>query len=250
MLGHVEQDFGGVTPESGAAVEERGGSGPVVALVLVPAIWIVQIRQRHGQHPMCFCGVDRIDGAGLAPVRDNSGDIEARHANMKAWEGDQRLDAAWVEANFFGSFPQGSGGGIAVGGLPGAAGKCDLTWMVPKRVTTLQQNHFGAVVGVFEKYKDRCLPVSDMCRNRVVGVEFARRGGAERGNESNKLAGNTGGVILWSGCGQPVVHRVRRRGGRIGIWHRSVHHAGRRLCGQVGVGRAVAAVASRSQVNA
>jgi len=169
---------------------------------------------------VCFCGIDRIDRARLAPEGDNCGDIEARDANMKARKGDQRVDAAWVEANFFGSFPQGSDGGIAVGGLPGAAGECDLTWMVPKRVTALQQNHFGTAAGVFEKYEDGCLPVSDTCRNRVVGVELARWGGAERGNESNKSAGNSGGVILWSGCGQPVVHGVRRRGGRI------VRHAG------------------------
>ena len=138
---------------------------------------------------------------------------------MKARKGEQRVDAAWVEANFFGCFPQGSGGGIAVGGLPGAARECYLSWMVPKRRAALQQNHFGAIGGVFEKYEDSCLPVSDTCRNRVVGVEFARWGGAERGNESNKSAGNSGAVILWSGRGQPVVHRVRRRGGRI-VTHR------------------------------
>ena len=140
---------------------------------------------------------------------------------MKARKGDQRVDAAWVEANFFGCFPQGGCGGIAVGGLPGAAGECYLSWMVPKRRTALQQNHFGTVAGVVEKYEDGCLPVSDTCRNGVVGVEFARCGGAERGNESNKSAGNNGGVILWSGCGQPVVHCVRRRGGWVAM------HAGR-----------------------
>jgi hypothetical protein len=93
--------------------------------------------------------------------------------------------------------------------------------MVPKRITALQQNHFGTVAGVVEKYEDGCLPVSDTCRDRVVGVELARRGGAESSNESNKSAGNSGGVILWFRCGQPVVHGVRRRGGRI------VMHAGR-----------------------
>ena len=220
VFGHVEQDFGGVTPESGRAVEERGGPGPVVAPVPVPAIWIVQIGQRHGEYPVCFCGVDRMDGAGLTPVGDNCGDVEVRYANMKARKGDQRVDAAGVEANFFGCFPQGSSGGIAVGGLSGAAGECYLARMVPKRVAALQQNHFGTVAGVFEKYEDGRLPVSDACRDRVVGVELARWGGAERGNESTKSAGNNGGVIVWSGCGQPVVHGVRRRGGRI------VRHAG------------------------
>ena len=194
----------------------------------MPAIWIVQIGQRHGEYPVCFCGVDRIDRAGLTPVGDNCGDIEARDANMKARKSNQRVDAAWVEANFLGSFPQGSGGGIAVDGLPGAAGKCNLTWMVPKRVTALQQNHFGTVAGVFEKYEDGCLPVSNICCNGIVGVEFARWGGAERGNESNKSAGNYGALILRSGCGQPVIDCVRRRGARIGIGHKSVHHAGGR----------------------
>jgi len=193
---------------------------------------------------VCFFRVDRMDGAGLTPVGDNCGDVEVRYANMKARKGDQRIDAAGVEANFFGCFPQGSGGGIAVGGLPGAAGECYLAWMVPERVAALQQNHFGTVAGVFEKHEDGRLPVSDTSRNRVVGVELARWGDAERGNESNKMAGNYGGVIHRSGCGQPVVHGVRRRGGRIvshagrsfwvglrariGIWHESVHHAGGR----------------------
>jgi hypothetical protein len=165
-------------------------------MVLVPAIWIVQIGQRHGEYPVCFCGLDRIDGAGLTPVGDNCGDIEARDTNMKAWKGDQRVDAAGVEANFFGCFPQGSGGGIAVGRLPGAAGERYLSWVVPKRITALQQNHFGTIAGVFEKYEHGRLPVSDMCRNRVVGVELARWGGAERGNESNKSPGNNRGLIL------------------------------------------------------
>jgi hypothetical protein len=68
--------------------------------------------------------------------------------------------------------------------------------MVPKRRTALQQNHFGTVTGVFEKYEDGRLPVSETCCNRVVGVELARWDGAERGNESKKSAGNSGGVIL------------------------------------------------------
>jgi hypothetical protein len=161
----------------------------------VPAIWIVQIGQRHGEYPVCFCGIDRIDGAGFAPVSDNCGDVEVRDANMKARKGDQRVDAAWVEANFFGCFPQGSGGGIMIGGLPGAAREGDLTWMAPKRRTALQQNHFGTVASVFDKYEDGSLPVSDMCRDRVVGVELTRWGAAERVNESNKSAGNGGGVI-------------------------------------------------------
>jgi hypothetical protein len=224
VFGHVEQDFGGVTPESGPGVDERGGPGPVVAVVLVPAIWIVQIGQRQGEYPVCFCGVDRMNAAGLAPIGDDCGDVEARDADMAARKGDQRVDAAWVEADFFGCFPQGSGGGISVDGLPGAAGECDLTWMVPKRITALQQNDFGTIVGVFEKHEDGRLPVSDICRNRVIGVELARWGGTERGNESNKSTGNIGGVILWSGCGQPVVHGVRRRRGRI------VAHAGRAGC--------------------
>jgi hypothetical protein len=104
-------------------------TGPVVALVLMPAIGFVQIAQRHAEYPVCICGIDRIDGAGLAPEGDNCGDVEVRDANMKARKGEQRVDAAGVDANFFGCFPQGSTGGIAVGGLPGAARERDLTWM-------------------------------------------------------------------------------------------------------------------------
>jgi hypothetical protein len=54
----------------------------------------------------------------------------------------------------------------------------------------LQQNHFGTAAGVFEKYEDGSLPVSDTCCNGVVGVELARFGGAERGDEPNEWAGN------------------------------------------------------------
>jgi hypothetical protein len=107
---------------------------------------------------------------------DNCGHVEVRDDNIKARKGDQWVDAAWVEANFFGCFPQGGGGGIAVGGLPGAAGECYLSWMVPKRRTALQQHHFGTVAGVVEKYENSRLPVSDTCRDRVVSVELA--GGA------------------------------------------------------------------------
>jgi hypothetical protein len=232
VFGHVEQDFGGVAPESVAAVDERSGPGPLVALVLVPAIWIVQIGQRHGEHPVCFCGIDWIDGAGLTPVGDDRGDVEVRDADMKARKRDQWVDADGVEANFFGCFPQGSGRRAAISRLSGAAREGDLTWMVSKGRAALQQNHFGTVAGVFEKYEDGRLPISDTCCNGIVGVELARCGGAQRGNEPNKSAGNGDGVILWSGFGQPVVHRVSRLRARIGIWHRSVHHADDRRCGQ------------------
>jgi hypothetical protein len=173
---------------------------------------------------VCFCGIDRKDGAGLTPVGDHCGDVEVRDADMKARKRYQWVDADGVEVNFFGCFPQGRGGGVAVDGLSGAAWEADLTRMIPKRRTALQQNHFRSAAGVFEKYEDGCLPVSDAYCQGIVGVELARCGGAERGNQLNKSAGSHG-VVLWSGCGQPVVHGVRRRGSRIGIWHRSVHHA-------------------------
>ena len=135
----------------------------------------------------------------------------ARRRCARRRKGDRRPRCSRIKA-ISGCFPQRSGGGIAVGGLAGASGECYLSWMVPKRRTALQQNHFGTVGGVVEKYENSRLSVSDTCRNRVVGVELARCGGAERGNESNKSAGNSGCVILWSGRGQPIRPRCTSAG--------------------------------------
>ena len=190
----------------------------------MPAIWIVQIGQRRGEYPVRFRGVDRIERAGLAPEGDNCGDVEIRDGNMKARKGDQRVDAARVRGQSLrplparqwrrdhGRWPPGSHQGRRshLDGSEAQKLRCSRTTSGPSLVS-------------WRSTRTAAWRSAIRVASRVVGVELARCARCGARQRLEQAAGNGDGVIRWSGRGQPVVHGVRRRGGR--IWHRSVHHA-------------------------
>jgi len=118
----------------------------------------------------------------------------------KARKGDQRVDAAWVEANFFGSFPQGSGGRIAVGGLPGAAWECDLTWMGAEAYNCVTSG--PPLVSLRSTRTAACRSSTCVATGSLV---LSSPGGAVLSAVTSRTSRpGIGGVILWFGCGQPV----------------------------------------------
>jgi hypothetical protein len=82
----------------------------------VPAIWIVQIGQRHGEYPVCFCGIDRIEGPSLVSLRSTrtaacrSATRVATGSLVLSWPGTavrsavarRRIPPGTVAASFFG----------------------------------------------------------------------------------------------------------------------------------------------------
>jgi hypothetical protein len=155
-------------------------------------------------------------------VGDERGDVEAGRGDQQARQRDQRIDAAWVQADLFGCLAQGGGRRVTISGFTTAAGKRYFAGLVPKRVAALQENNFGAHCGVFEEDKDGDLLVSDTCREWVVGAELLRFGAAQRGDRRNKWGGDVGRGRELCWCREPLVNRV---GGRVA--HRCLLYRGK-----------------------